>query len=63
MDHEKVTSIIFYKKENGEKLSDEYSASLMINQEGDVCELMSNGNGDYELLYEGDWIGYRIEGK
>lgn len=63
MDHKKVASIIFYKKENGEKLSDEYSASLMINQNGDVYELMGNGRGDYELLYEGDWIGYRIEEK
>lgn len=63
LDREKITNITFYKKENGEILSDEYSASLIINWVGDVYELMGNGKGDYELLYEGDWIGYRIEVK
>src|SRR5699024_11547829 len=63
LDREKITNITFFKKENGEILSDEHSASLIINWVGDVYELMGNGKGDYELLYEGDWIGYRIEVK
>lgn len=54
--------IAFYNREDNEALSNQYSESLMINRDGEVFELVHNGRGDYNPSYEGDWIGYKING-
>lgn len=62
MSYKENLKITFYNREDNETLSDQYSEFLMINRDGEVFELVHNGRGDYNPSYEGDWIGYKING-
>lgn len=62
MSNKENLKITFYNREDNEALSDQYSESLMINRDGEVFELVHNGRGEYNPSYEGDWIGYKING-